>query len=246
MGSADLHIHTIYSWDGTSSVSGVLKFASINAHLNVIAITDHDEIEGALQAIELAPSFGIEVIPGSEISTRDGHLLALFIHNKIPRGLTLEESVLLVREQGGICIAPHPGARGANSLSAESIRAALANPLVKEALLGIEIFNASIFHQRSNYSAWSLGQSLHLAWVGNSDSHILKTIGMGATRFPGKTALDVRQALFENTTSRLVIYKQAGKLGIIRAWVPLYILRRAGWVGVSAGPNAPIRLRRAS
>jgi predicted metal-dependent phosphoesterase TrpH len=63
MGIADLHTHTIYSYDGTASVSAVLKHAK-RVGLDLIAITDHDEINGALKALQLAPKFGIEVIPG--------------------------------------------------------------------------------------------------------------------------------------------------------------------------------------
>ena len=85
MGKADLHIHTIYSWDGTCTVEAVLKQAAHIAGLDVIAITDHDEIQGALEAVDLAPRYGIEVIPGCEISTADGHLLAS-VHPKKDTG----------------------------------------------------------------------------------------------------------------------------------------------------------------
>ncbi len=222
----------------------MLKYTVTHTQLDLIAITDHDEIDGALRAVELGPVYGLEVIPGCEISTRQGHLLALFIQCRVPRSLPLEETVLRVRELGGVCNAPHPGARGANSLSEESLRQALANPLVQNTLLGIETFNASLFHQRSNVTAWGLARSLHLSQVGDSDSHVLKTIGLGATQFPGHTAQDLRAALALGTTTRLVNYRQPGTLGLIRTWLPMFLLRRAGWVGASAGPHAPIRLKR--
>ena len=81
MGLADLHLHTIYSYDGTASIQAVLTRAR-QIGLDVIAITDHDEIAGALKALELAPHYGVEVIPGSEITTAEGDLLALFINEK--------------------------------------------------------------------------------------------------------------------------------------------------------------------
>ena len=68
MGLADLHVHTIYSYDGTASIPAVLARAR-QIGLDVIAITDHDEIAGSLQALELAPAFGVEVIPGMEVTT---------------------------------------------------------------------------------------------------------------------------------------------------------------------------------
>ena len=64
MGKADLHIHTTYSWDGTCTVEAVLKQAAHIAGLDVIAITDHDDIRGALEAVELGPRYGIEVVHG--------------------------------------------------------------------------------------------------------------------------------------------------------------------------------------
>ena len=111
MGLADLHIHTVYSYDGTASVPAVLARAK-QVGLDVIAITDHDEIRGALKAFELAPRFDIEVIPGIEITTAEGDLLALFVTEKIQPGRPLIETIVKVGEAGGICIAPHPMARG--------------------------------------------------------------------------------------------------------------------------------------
>ena len=84
MGLADLHIHTVYSYDGTASVPAVLARAK-QVGLDLIAITDHDEIMGALKAFEMAPQYGIEVIPGIEITTAEGDLLALFVTQKIKR-----------------------------------------------------------------------------------------------------------------------------------------------------------------
>ncbi|HSQ39184.1 MAG TPA: PHP domain-containing protein, partial [Anaerolineales bacterium] len=109
MGLADLHMHTIYSYDGTATVPDVLRRAH-EVGLDVIAITDHDVIEGTLEAVKLAPHFGVDVIPGIEITTADGDLLALFVTELVPAGLPLVETVLRVRELGGVCIAPHPTA----------------------------------------------------------------------------------------------------------------------------------------
>ena len=84
MGFADIHIHTIYSHDATTTVRGVLKQAS-SSGLNVIAITDHNDIRGAFDARELASQYNLEVIPGVEVNTSDGHLLALFIEKVLPK-----------------------------------------------------------------------------------------------------------------------------------------------------------------
>lgn len=201
MGLADLHLHTIYSYDGTATVSSVLRRAKENG-LDVIAITDHDEIAGALEAVKLASTFGVDVIPASEITTADGDLLALFITEKIPAQLSLIETVLRVRELGGVCIAPHPmaGGMGMKSLSAYAILKALLNPQVAETLLGIETYNGTAIDRMSNHYAKIFANGLNIAQTGSSDAHMIDTIGFGATEFEGNTAQDLLKALREKTT----------------------------------------------
>jgi hypothetical protein len=137
MGLADLHIHTIYSYDGSALVPAILKRAR-QVGLDVIAITDHDEIIGSLRALDLASSCDIEVIPGIEVTTAEGDLLALNVTEKIQRGLALIDTVLKVGELGGFCIAPHPmaGGPGMKSLRADSISMALRRPDVSRILVG--------------------------------------------------------------------------------------------------------------
>lgn len=89
MGFADLHIHSIYSYDGTASISAILKYASDSTRLNVIAITDHDSMQGVAEALDLAPKYNLVVIPGCEVSSKDGHVVALYIRQPIPAGLPL-------------------------------------------------------------------------------------------------------------------------------------------------------------
>ena len=100
MGLADLHIHTIYSYDGTATVPAVLKQAR-RVGLDLIAITDHDEIRGALLAEKLAPQYNLQVIPGVEITTAEGDLLALNIRSLVPAGLPLIETLQQVGALGG-------------------------------------------------------------------------------------------------------------------------------------------------
>ena len=192
MGLADLHIHTIYSYDGTASVPAVLKRAR-QIGLDVIAITDHDEIAGSLKALELAPAYGIEVIPGTEVTTAEGDLLALNITEKIRRDLPLIETVLKVRELGGFCIAPHPmaGGFGMKSLSAYSILKALRNPEVARTLVAIETYNATTIDRMSNHYARILAERLDIAQTASSDAHVVEAIGLGVTEFEGHSAQDL-------------------------------------------------------
>lgn len=201
MGLADLHIHTIYSYDGTAIVSSVLRRAKEN-NLDVIAITDHDEIAGALEAVKLASHFGLDVIPASEITTADGDLLALFITEKVPANLSLIETILRVRELGGVCIAPHPmaGGMGMKSLSAYAILKALLNPQVAETLIGIETYNGTAIDRMGNHYAKIFANGLNIAQTGSSDAHVIDTIGFGATEFDGQTAQDLLNALRNKTT----------------------------------------------
>ena len=203
MGLADLHIHTIYSYDGTASVPAVLARAR-QVGLDVIAITDHDEIKGAFQGFDLAPRFGIEVIPGIEITTAEGDLVALFVTEIIKPGLSLIETILRVGEAGGICIAPHPMARGAGmkSLSCLSILRALDHPIASRIMIGIETYNATALDRESNQHAQKLwSECPGIAQVGNSDAHTLQAIGSGATEFLGNTAVHLLDALWDGATN---------------------------------------------
>jgi predicted metal-dependent phosphoesterase TrpH len=223
MGLADVHMHTIFSYDGTATVPSVLARAK-EIGLDVIAITDHDEINGSLKALELAPHYGIEVIPGIEVTTADGDLLALNVTEKVERGHSLIETVLKVRELGGFCIAPHPmaGGLGMKSLSARTIMRALRNHEVAQTLIGIETFNATTIDKLSNHYAHLLGEHLKIARLGNSDAHILKTIGMGATQFEGCTAQDLIKAIRARKT---FVQKQQkwNAVQILGSWAANYV-----------------------
>lgn len=223
MGLADLHLHTIYSYDGTASLAAVLNRAK-QLGLDVIAITDHDEIAGALKAMKLASNYGVEVIPGSEITTADGDLLAFFITEKVPAGLSLIETVLRVRELGGVCVAPHPmaGGMGMKSLSARTILEALRNPLVAETLIGIETYNGTSIDRISNHSANLLASSLNIAKTGSSDAHVIDTIGFGTTEFEGSTAADLLMAL-KNKTTKARRQNEWSAFRIIGSWGMRYM-----------------------
>lgn len=223
MGLADLHMHTIHSYDGTASVAAVLRRAK-EIGLDVIAITDHDEIRGALEAVELASHFGIEVIPGIEITTAEGDLLALFITEKVNAGLPLTDTILKVRELGGVCIAPHPmaGGMGMKSLSALSILKALRSPQAAETLIGIETYNGTSIDRMSNHYARIFANGLDIAQTGSSDAHILDTIGFGVTEFEGNSAMDFLNALRERST-RVRKQNEWSAFRVISSWGMRYV-----------------------
>ena len=243
MGFADLHIHSVHSHDGTCSVSAILKYVADFTNLDVIAITDHDRVTGVNEAVALGPRYGIDVVPGVEVSTAEGHLLALYVNQPVPAGRSLLETLHIVGKMGGLCVAPHPEAPAIGSLRAGSIHAALADVQAAKVLVGIETFNAGLIFSSSNLSAAALARGLKLACLGNSDSHILSTIGEGTTQFEGRTAADLRAALEAHAT---VAHASRGLHGldVIRKWFPQYFLRRMGWVAWNEEPHAPIQYAR--
>lgn len=190
---ADLHLHTTYS-DGSNSVKEVLRHAAEHTDLRVVAITDHDTIEGALLARRLGSSFGLEVIVGEEISTREGHLLALFLERHVPPHQSVAATIAAVHAQGGLCVAAHPYGMLVPAIGRVGMRRRMIN-LAEWQLDGIETFNASLWSPYSNYVAGAAAAELGLPGIGGSDSHHLATIGAGYTLFEGRTADDLRAAL---------------------------------------------------
>src|SRR5438105_1301519 len=109
LGKADLHMHSTYS-DGVATIGQILHHVEHHTNLDVIALTDHDVIEGSLRLRDLwqKGNYRFDLIVGEEISTKEGHLLALFIEKRIQPGLSMERSIELVHKQGGLAVVAHP------------------------------------------------------------------------------------------------------------------------------------------
>jgi predicted metal-dependent phosphoesterase TrpH len=105
----DLHNHTSFSSDGVMSPAELLRAARASG-LACIAVTDHNTVEGAFEALALAEADPTlpRVIPGIEISTADGDVIGLYVREAVPRGLSAKDSIALIRQQGGIVYLPHP------------------------------------------------------------------------------------------------------------------------------------------
>ncbi len=201
-GRADLHMHCTYS-DGLGTIEQVLKRTQENTNLDVIALTDHDVIEGSLRARDLWSKghYRFDFIVGEEISTASGHLLALFIEKRIAPGLSMEESIDLVHEQNGLAIVAHP----LNQMFRHSCpRNVLDRIKASQSvwLDGIETWNASFCGIYMNRIAMQHNRE-HYGWseLGNSDAHTLSAIGSGCTWFDGKTAADIRLAIEQGLTA---------------------------------------------
>jgi predicted metal-dependent phosphoesterase TrpH len=202
LGRADVHIHSTYS-DGTATIEEILTYTERFSDLDVIAITDHDSIEGSLRARDLwtRGHYRFDYIVGEEVSTREGHLLALFIEQRIPPGLSMEESIALIHQQGGLAIVAHPLHRlFRHSCQREVLDRLVGSDSVR--LDGIETWNASFCGIYANQVAMRANRRVYrLPEVGNSDAHTLNAIGRGCTWFEGKTAHDLRASLQAGTTA---------------------------------------------
>jgi predicted metal-dependent phosphoesterase TrpH len=232
---ADIHIHTTYS-DGTAGVAAVLERVARSTDLRLIAITDHDTIAGALQARQLAGEFGVEVIVGEEVSTAEGHLLALFIDRWLPPGRPAAETIAAVHAQGGLCVAAHAFDPLVPSLGRAGLDRRCTGARAGEwPLDGVEVFNASSWIAASNRRADVFGAATGLARCGGSDSHSLATIGRGYTVFPGAGADDLYRAIVRGQTA------PGGARWQIADYMEIAAYRARGrWPRWRAGVRAPV------
>jgi predicted metal-dependent phosphoesterase TrpH len=220
-GRADLHIHTRFS-DGWPGPVDVVRRAR-RLGLDVIAVTDHDTIEGALWAAEYARRLGRgpEVVVGEEVSTRHGHVVGLFLEKRIRPGLSAAATVAAIHEQGGIAFAPHPFWRTTQARRARSRTRGvhgvgwLAGELDFDA---IEVDNSTPGFHLINQLALRLNEEARRAPLGNSDAHILDAVGRSYSSFPGRSAAELRAAIEAGTTRAHALRYPALALLRYAAW----------------------------
>ncbi|MFH0863888.1 MAG: PHP domain-containing protein [Candidatus Gottesmanbacteria bacterium] len=197
LGFADLHVHTTAS-DGLTSPADCLGLAQISG-LDSLAITDHDEIEGAIEASKKASEkkIPIFVVLGTEITTAQGHLVALFINSKIPMFRSLVDTVKLIHEQRGLAVAPHVGV----GIPPASIAPETISGLYKRGqwLDGIEILNP-IFDRRHENQARDLWRKYNLAAIGASDDHYGNVGRYAVTCYQGFVSDALRRAIESRRT----------------------------------------------
>jgi predicted metal-dependent phosphoesterase TrpH len=197
LGRADLHLHTRAS-DGLMSAIDLVDYVEHETDLDVIAITDHDETSASLeaQAWAVRQGYRVQVIPGVEVTTRDGHLLALFVEERPPALRSLQATAEWVLSRGGLCLAPHPFTRWTHSLSGSTLAAAAD----AELLAGVEVLNASLAGRASRPHALRFADRRGLAAIGSSDAHMASMVGLARTRFVGRMPHDLRVAIENRTT----------------------------------------------
>ena len=169
-----------------------------------MAITDHERLDGALRAREIhaAGDFHFDLVVGEEITTRRGHVLALFLEERIPALRPLPETLERIHDQGGLAIAAaSAGAADSQPRPPQPALASTTTPIRGTTWTRSSCSTPAPPVARAGWSATALNERiLHLAAVGNSDAHVLEHVGTGWTWFPGTTAADYRRAIADRAT----------------------------------------------
>ncbi|MFB6282743.1 MAG: CehA/McbA family metallohydrolase [Halobacteria archaeon] len=166
---ADLHVHSEASNDGNASVPEILDRAR-EVGMDVVCITDHDEIGNSLEARDLAPDYGLTAVPGVEVTTEKGHVLAYGVYQKPPEGRPVSYTIDTIRELGGLAFLPHPFQKFRHGVGAISD------------CDGIEVYNSRLFTGIANRRAEKFALSNRLPMIGNSDAHIVEMVGRAYTK----------------------------------------------------------------
>jgi len=241
-GKADLHIHTAIS-DGMASPRELLDYVEEETDLDIIAVTDHDDLRGALETREswARGRYRFQVIPGVEVTAIEGHIIALFVEEPLPSLRPAQEVLEAVHRQGGLAIAAHPLNWLTRSLGKRALDRIAASEREGVYLDGLETANQSPGGRLGLKKAAALNRErYHLAEVGGSDAHFLKVIGSAYTEFPGRSGEELRHSILERTcgsaSGRRPTMLEIGPWQILRqTWRGLMVTPRTmGW-GATAG-----------
>ena len=253
-GRADIHLHTD-TVDGLQTPAALIDYAERETDLDVVAVTDHDEIRGAFAARELAAERNsrLHVITGTEVTTRHGHVLALFVERAFPMLKTIDMTLAAIHEAGGIAIVPHPMSWLTTSIGERNLRRihALGDAGRRSGVYfdAIEMLNPSVAGRVAAHRARILNRDvLGLPVMAGSDAHASDLIGTAYTTFPGRTASDLRDAFVAGTTRAHGRYWTFGEHRAIageslyRAWVLVPVRKAqqiAGRMSVGAVREPP-------
>ena len=187
MFKADFHIHSCFSMDCTTPLEDIIKTCQKKS-LNCIALADHGSIEGALKMQALAP---FKVIIAEEILTTDGEIMGMFLTRKVPSGLSIEESIHRIKEQGGLLCAQHPF----DKVRPDSLRSEVMDRIAQEIDV-VEVFNARNPLKNSSVLAAKFAKEHKLPGCAGSDAHSAYEIGSTYIEMPEfQTKEDFLQAL---------------------------------------------------
>jgi predicted metal-dependent phosphoesterase TrpH len=173
----DLHVHTVYSSDSLITLDALVFYAKQRG-LNAVAVTDHNRVDGALK---MAGETDFLIIPGTEVNSRDGHVVALNVHEVIPRDLSAEETVERIHEAGGVAVACHPFAMFKGSLGKHA----------SGKFDAVEVINASASpFRRSVRKAEEVAARFKLPRVAGTDAHYAPAVGYAYTVVDAELSVD--------------------------------------------------------
>ncbi|MGM0592320.1 MAG: PHP domain-containing protein [Halobacteriota archaeon] len=196
--TVELHSHSSLSHDGRDPVELLLEQAAA-VGLDAIAITDHDEIDASLEAVSLAPGYDLLGIPGMEVTSAAGHVLALGVEELVPPGLSYDETLDRIHDLGGIAVIPHPFQSSRHGVAAHITDEQLA------AADAIEVYNSRLLTGRANRKAERFAAENGLPMTAGSDAHISEMVGQAVTEIATNTASveGVLEAIASGQTSVL-------------------------------------------
>ena len=199
----DPHVHSEASYDAADPVELLLEQAA-EIGLDAIVVTDHDVIHESLRAADLAPEYGLVGIPGVEVSTADGHMLAVGVEEMPPRRRPLDETAAWVRDHGGVSIVPHPFQRSRHGVRKRTLRACV-TPADADTDAGdgvgdprgtaadggpndgssgvdaVEVYNSWLFTGYKNRRARRFSDAYGVPGVAGSDAHTVPYVGRAYT-----------------------------------------------------------------
>lgn len=211
MWKVDLHTHTIYSKDCLTQTIKLVEQAR-RVGLQKIAVTEHNRLDGALVAKAMAPDL---IIVGEEIKTTHGEIIAYFVKEEVPRGLSPQETIARLREQGAVISIPHP----LDSVRSSAMR--LANVLtVIDQVDALEVLNARCVLERDNLAAAALAQEHGKLLTAGSDAHTPAELGRCYLEMPP----------FEDTGASFLAALALAKVGgVISPFWPHFASTYAKW-----------------
>jgi len=181
---ADFHAHMRFSRDSVLTEERLIR-AAMERGLTHIAVTNHNNVEGAIAVRDTAREMGVDdrltVILGEEVTTADGEIVGLFLQRTIPRGLSADETADEIHAQGGLVSIPHPF----DPFRSSHIREV---PLTRLAEAGkidaVEVFNSRVTFQRHNLRAAEFAARYELPGIACSDSHAAFEVAMSFNALP--------------------------------------------------------------
>ena len=204
--SVELHAHSELSHDGRDPIELLLEQAEA-VGLDALAVTDHDEIDASLEAAAMAREYGFVGIPGMEVSSAAGHVLALGVEELVPAGLPFDETLERIREQGGIAVVPHPFQSSRHGVAAHVSRGQLASADA------IEVYNSRLFTGLANRQAERFAETHDLPMTAGSDAHIAEMVGQAVTEVDA----------YHRSTESILDAIQEGRTSVVGKRTPWFI-----------------------